>query len=169
MTKKYYTPKIEEFHVGFEYEQGMEFKNKISWSKQKWLITSWGDKDGLQHVINTKRVRVKHLDREDIGNEGWKGDSQFLSFKNAICFHNGERLLIFRPKTGGVCITARIVGLEEVGKEAPLNNLFNGTINNKSELRKILIQTGVKIRKVIDLKTAQERGEAGLPLNPLVK
>ena len=68
---KYYTPKIEEFHVGFEYEWYLEFKN--NWVKSKYEATDFLDHDGICFFDDYKtRVRVKYLDQEDIDSLGFE-------------------------------------------------------------------------------------------------
>ena len=64
--KKYYTPSIEEFHVGFEYE--------ISYDGETYQSKVVDDSDELHRIktaIESLWVRVKHLDREDIESLGW--------------------------------------------------------------------------------------------------
>ncbi len=61
---KHYTPSIEEFHVGFEYEEKIEID---LWEKTS--ITQSCDlefvEDDLEHN-NGSKIRVKYLDKEDI-------------------------------------------------------------------------------------------------------
>jgi hypothetical protein len=63
MKNKYYTPEIEEFHVGFEYERN-QYNNNI------WFKYVVERKDVLDH--SDKDIRVKYLDREDIESAGFK-------------------------------------------------------------------------------------------------
>ena len=68
-TKKYYTPEIEEFHVGFEYEEQVE-PGKWAWNTchpntfEK--LYDWDSMDMLKI-----RTRVKYLDQEDIESLGF--------------------------------------------------------------------------------------------------
>ena len=86
MEKKYYTPSIEEFHVGFEYEINQNNK----WIKKEFnpvkkddsitsnlfefddvykrlkSITNRWDSEKKKVVVSYEEIRVKHLDREDI-------------------------------------------------------------------------------------------------------
>ncbi|WP_372938815.1 hypothetical protein, partial [Seonamhaeicola sp.] len=72
---KYYTPTIEEFYVGFEYETLCEngnVKDDSNWNKFifgvydnfEFDIEGWSDV--LKEYISHKLIRAKHLDREDI-------------------------------------------------------------------------------------------------------
>ena len=89
MKDKYYTPEIEEFHVGFEYE--------VNYGKDRWV------KEGLHYAPqvvtlpykNLENIRVKHLDREDI---------ESLGFGKINDIHGGihpsyDRFLLFNDKT----------------------------------------------------------------------
>lgn len=63
----YYTPNIEEFHVGFEYEQ-KEYKNNV-WFNVTFSGMKWGK---IKSYIEQKLFRVKYLDKEDIESLGFK-------------------------------------------------------------------------------------------------
>ena len=71
--EKYYTPSIEEFRVGFEYE--VYVPEKELWSKETFYLDA--SHINLVKYVNIqtentlKKVRVKYLDREDIESLGW--------------------------------------------------------------------------------------------------
>lgn len=67
---KYYTPEIEEFHVGFEYE----ITNGYEWVKKSFCHEDFNTflYQHLYNAINQQHVRVKFLDREDIESLGWE-------------------------------------------------------------------------------------------------
>tara|TARA_B110001454_G_C12469589_1_gene329790 strand:- start:161 stop:547 length:387 start_codon:yes stop_codon:yes gene_type:complete len=118
--ENYYVPSIEEFRIGFEYEG---FVNGI-WNKfpiddvyqlRKIPYTSIEHNDG--------RVRVKHLDIEDIESFGFE-----LLSEDDYFSPNGYNIYI------GNVITKGIVEIYAEGV------CFMGVIKNKSELRKILEQ-----------------------------
>ena len=77
---KYYTPELEEFHVGFEYEYftkdwvGKDYTH--TWVKLKFnQKEDYGnDLDNMVYFIETEQVRVKYLDREDIESLGFDLD-----------------------------------------------------------------------------------------------
>ena len=65
---KYYTPEIEEFHVGFEYELLRRDSSSQWWSDEVWKTN-----DSVHNFFNLQfprkhgipsSVRVKYLDRE---------------------------------------------------------------------------------------------------------
>lgn len=64
MENKYYTPSLEEFHIGFEYEE-----DDSEWSKR--TFESYQDLEILNDDIIEGNIRVKKLDREDIESFGW--------------------------------------------------------------------------------------------------
>ena len=72
MDNKYYTPTIEEFHVGFEFESNyVGFSSDLKWRKillndsHDWFWTTY-----KQDAVETE-FRVKHLDKEDIESLGF--------------------------------------------------------------------------------------------------
>jgi len=134
MENKYYTPEIEEFYVGFEYEQEdiNEGGSSLSWYKHK--IENGLDIDQLEkNEEHGLSYRVKHLDREDIEECG--AEFQFiesLDFLPPIVsehFQLGVITIIF--KDNNICIHKNY-GL-----------LFQGTIKNKSELKILMKQLGI--------------------------
>lgn len=70
---KYYTPSIEEFHVGFEWEIKSEFAHKFCQdSKDQYVKMIFVETDILNAIsIYSKGIRVKHLDKEDIESLGF--------------------------------------------------------------------------------------------------
>ena len=143
MVDKYYTPTIEEFHEGFEYEYsycGGE------WVKEK-FTTSPGDIDCMagdwyEFSPNCPKTacRVKCLDAADIEECGWE--------KLGSAWYN---LKTVPGKLGYyLYVRIRIVGNDALVKAYrydPQDNpddiqeettLFDGIILNKSELKKIM-------------------------------
>lgn len=84
---KYYTPTIEEFHTGFEYETFVEDKN--IWSKETFYLNkSHIDLVYFVSLIgkeNVPKVRVKYLDKEDIESLGFRVEQKPLG-----SWHEGE-------------------------------------------------------------------------------
>lgn len=150
---EYYTPTIEEFHVGFEFESDyilFHNGNKLkanSWSKiiltedADWLWESY------KHDAVPTEFRVKHLDREDI-------ESLLipLGFKHEESYSSTEIKMIrgsIWSKAVTISMYKGVVSIKEfkfTGDERSPNNCWNvfaGKIKNKSELKRILTQTGV--------------------------
>ncbi len=124
---KYYTPTIEEFHVGFEYQSlwGLEGIN------EEWHDEVYSEKDCVNNLCGT--LRVKHLDREDIESLGFECTNDhigFLTFKKQGC------IIELAPKNPNEAPVVRITRDSSSSK-------FEGTIKNKSELKRILKQLGI--------------------------
>jgi len=162
---KYYEPKITDFHIGFSYEYIPRVYNwYLEDSGDKWVKETFSagfGRDGdselneIEQSITEDKIRVKYLDRKDIeselkfskdnkgiywrlgrqgipisGHAGWTEwlitNSSNQSF--SLCFADGRNLIIEN------------MSWEET-KLPPV--VFNGKAKNRSELKKILIQTGV--------------------------
>jgi hypothetical protein len=123
---KYYQPTIEEFHVGFEYEAMMIHEDRFL----KHIV------EELNHITGFSpptEIRVKHLDQEDIESFGWFHDENECYYDGnwgdiALYHSDGERKV-------------RIVAYPHSPIKSSI--LFNGTIRNKSELKRVLIQIGM--------------------------
>ena len=146
--EKYYTPELEEFHVGFEFEYN---KGGDNWVKH--TSGNHDFRDGIIDVgvgetddalynpfhmgISEREFRVKHLDREDIESLGWvSGESYGMS-----CYlrtdENGVAII------DGYQLDFHSWELVEIYQESTSDLKFSGTIKNKSELKKLLKQLGI--------------------------
>lgn len=147
MENKYYTPKIEEFHVGFDYETLFKLVDGDYWKQDRFNYHSPSILQ-LKDSIKEGLVRVKYLDKEDI-------ESLEFEFKETNKMRNWYiKEQIYERLPGGssytfwsmtvehdpdmkiVKITANIDGTTEV--------FFEGLIKNKSELVRILKMIGVE-------------------------
>jgi hypothetical protein len=129
---KYYTPTIEEFYVGFEYERivpGMEYGKTIYDGFYSIRAYDWDT--SIEEDIKDGEIRVKYLDKEDIESLGFityddttfdKGDLQ-IRF-NCLLRKKGQGL--------GLVIYDRYSGI-----------IFTGYIKNKSELIKLFKQLDI--------------------------
>lgn len=135
---KYYTPSIEEFHVGFEYERLESHRVyyqdnapiKQSWNKKKWSSkeTRIGN---LECMITAKEIRVKYLDKEDIESLGFEYIRKDIE---RIVFHYKSYKLVLFKNNNHILIS-----------DDPYSAfLFKGIIKNKSELKKLLEQLNIK-------------------------
>ncbi len=137
---KYYVPSIEEFHVGFEYE---EFSNRNEWFKN-----DFGDSNGefnnelteCNWNINRNKLRVKYLDKEDIESLGWIFEKQHPGLNDMTFSHsNREIMLEFEDFNDILPFNVRIWEGDCMNEI----NYFNGKIKNKSELIKLMKQLGI--------------------------
>jgi hypothetical protein len=154
---KYYTPTIEELHVGFEYE--------IKTTNGTWVNTKANNLKLIKEIFETfqnKPIRVKHLDREDIESFGfewnemglWRDDLERFMFRKEVETHKGKELanILYVPKTNWMLIYLTPTTKDYGGYvlEIPENKItiaggtvFAGKIKNKSELKRILTQIGL--------------------------
>jgi len=73
----YYTPTIEEFHIGFQYEYLNE--------NNDWIKCTPTEITELDFKYQTYGLRVKYLDQSDIESLGWEHD-QYVPERN-ICLN----------------------------------------------------------------------------------
>jgi hypothetical protein len=140
--EKYYTPTIEEFHVGFE------FGGK-SYVSGEWIKHTLQETDHLDIDKIYKTSRVKHLDREDIESfnfihTGRTIDDWYelkITRPGVMTAHTNRRFLLmhdFRTNQGVVIKTYDY----ETSDEGE-NTVYRGSCRNKSELKRILNQIGI--------------------------
>jgi len=132
---KYYTPTIEEFHVGFEYEQAsMKMAASKKWHKEIFYLND-SHIDIVKYGSLDKNTRVKYLDQEDIEELGFTDKS--TASREVF---SKERLILDKVEPNKF----RLV----YNEDASYNSyLFYGTIKNKSELKKVLKQIGYESNK----------------------
>jgi hypothetical protein len=132
MGDMYYTPTIEEFHVGFEceYVEEEHFGEKI-WSEfdidssmamEQFVYDYHHSDKSLKELF-----RVKYLDREDIERLGFE--------KVGSECYRGSKFEIHKYEDG---LDVMILSLDQ-------DVLFNGIIRNKSELERVLKMIDVEI------------------------
>lgn len=127
MTDKYYTPTIEEFRVGFEYESQDLCLNETCWVKEKYQGEEL--RTYLTDELERKEIRVKQLDKEDIESLGFTFIKENI-FKKETEIHKYELLFYNNQLT-----TINVNNVKET-----MGGYFFGTIKNKSELQIILKQ-----------------------------
>lgn len=92
MENKYYTPSIEEFHVGFEYET---YSDQKGWEPKVYGLLDFIDWGYDGNYICVGSVRVKYLDQSDIEELGWIKNDRPLSHEWEL----GEwRLMFYRAR-----------------------------------------------------------------------
>lgn len=151
---KYYTPSIEEFRVGFEYEYttiGTVEVNPnrfITTPGKTWLkeiVTEDFKFEDIRRSIFFKTIRVKYLDKEDIEGLGFKYSSNYADFpklgflEESKVFTDKLQYLLYYDPTNLQCKIERIYNCG-TGED---DFLFNGTIKNISELKVLLKQLGI--------------------------
>jgi len=149
MEAQYYTPTIDEFHVGFEFEMDAG----TGWSKQTfpkpwWESGGMGGMSTLKRCLQDKNIRVKHLCRQDIedlltkmgfeveddinSNGGFKQEFRD-NLEIKVEANKTDTPMVFIFKSDGLYH----IEIDETRK------VFELDIRNKSELRKIMQQCGI--------------------------
>ena len=128
----YYTPSIEEFHVGSEYEQleASDAANgpepELSWVKKQ-VYHGFGCFDEDRWALEENEIRVKYLDKEDI---------EELGFENK--YYSDEHNTNLFEYAGVILVTLSYNWDTNLTNIISENTNFKGVINNKSELKQVL-------------------------------
>jgi hypothetical protein len=129
---KYYTPTIEEFHVGFEYEikpfnkEWGEHDRTFIYPEGIYNYTRIHGIESLESPIKKECVRVKYLDREDIESLG------FVYSEECIYYTPKRNFQLNHKET-------HVYNLRVIDEENA-EVIFIGYIKNKSELKRLLKQ-----------------------------
>ena len=125
MELKYYTPTIEDFHKGFEFEW---LHNEFV--KETFAITTDDDLEIIDDEIREGKIRVKHLDIQDIESLGWE-ISKIQRNPKTACFEKSDSAFRFVLE----------IDINSVKIDAYLDfkiPMFIGSVKNKSELKKLM-------------------------------
>ena len=126
MESKYYTPKIEEFHVGFEYEALFTDKKKepnLRWVKMNEPFQFKRLYEWLE--LPEPGLRVKYLDKEDIESLGFKQ----LDRVNTSRYIKNDVSIWLGDVNKGILTKIEVRDRLRAGV---VTRLFIGTIKNKS-------------------------------------
>jgi hypothetical protein len=132
---KYYTPSIEEFRVGFEFEfRHSDYKEK-GWIKYTTPNLNIEEEDCPFSCIgySLEEYRVKYLDQSDIESLG------FILNENSNIYHKDKYTLQYCQSMNN-----HVEVYSNIFKEGYNDNLFNGKVKNKSELKVLLKQLGIE-------------------------
>ena len=139
MTKEYYTPRIEDFYVGFEF---VLWLNNSYWSKPRvWDYKTTDSLKQIEQDINNQQVKVKYLDKEDIESLGFRRDMIKNTLVNNFIFYKDNISLSFDNQINDLKISV-------LTKSKRTCDLFVGHIKNISELKVLLKQ--LEIENVIN-------------------
>ena len=144
---KYYTPEIEEFHVGFEFESHTMSSGGVwmpdgevippvpVWNKELFNekhLDRFNCAYDFKAVLEDERIRIKHLDRYDIESLGWEYQPDRDNLELFYDKEKGAHSIIHNKINDWVLITLR----NKIRKED--HTAFAGTVKNKSELKRLL-------------------------------
>lgn len=133
MDIKYYTPTLEEFHVGFRYE-------KLSLSQEKpvaevdWFKEVLEDSLELPYIeedLDDGILRVKYLDQDDLEELGWELDG---CMKKSGCIYF---------KSNFTCITESPYDKKIVIQQEG-DMIFYGYCKNYNELERLMKQLNIE-------------------------
>lgn len=148
MADKYYTPTIEEFHVGFEYEKN-DGAIEPNWRSYTCIDVPLFDKNTvIKKVIAEGGLRVKYLDKEDIKSLSWKYDNNAEPYPEKEPYECPIAFDIDTQLENGICYILylykdNVVWVEWIKDCAGMGYIFKGTIKNKSELKILMKQLGI--------------------------
>lgn len=140
---KYYTPNLDEFHKGFEYEvfqKGQPYEPNTMYlvppeTEDKWYKFKYPDPFlgyNLDRIFKSYTIRVKHIDEQDCLD---------LGLKTKVWYNGGGYF-----EKGDFTIGINSVGhFCTISQNDEGNNIirFSGNLKNKSELRRILKQINI--------------------------
>jgi hypothetical protein len=139
MKDKYYTPEIEEFRVGFEFEMNNTWGGWTKLTLTEEMLKGdvmIGLGSGNERAPYYHDTRVKYLNREDIESLGFEYYKTHPGM-NQMEFEGAKYLLTYDPDFAGR-------GWLRIAMEGEGDvTLFTGTIKNKSELKVLLKQLNI--------------------------
>lgn len=146
--EKYYTPTIEEFYVGFEYEalnsnEWLFQESEFGWKNILWeprLVSQNMFIENIYLAILKKWIRVKYLDKEDIESLGWKFYASKEEF-DSYDLSTGDDLKNTKENQWNLRQSKKSNKLY-IHQGTNWVRFF-GTIKNKSELKRLMLQLGI--------------------------
>lgn len=145
LMEKYYTPTIEEFHVGFEYES-LEFDDwtDLQNDKKEWLemiSTTAEDLPLVENKIKLNEIRVKCLGQSDIESFGFRFVEEYNPLPESSY---GRKYIKFISEAATIPLS---IWYANVGNKMHIwqdkISYFNGHIKNISELKTLFKQLGI--------------------------
>jgi hypothetical protein len=144
----YYTPTIEEFYIGFEYEyKATDFSD----SPAKWIKEVYSKElhnnfpvdihhsEPTEIEISVESIRVKYLDQGDIESFHFVRSTDDAFWYKYI--DNGISIEIYMEGHDGLSVIEE----DSTDEYTTRNFLFKGNIKNKSEFVKLMKQIGIRI------------------------
>lgn len=134
MENKYYTPELEEFYVGFEYEVLRKSPTTEEWvkfifPKYPRVGVEWGTQDPY-NIVGRLTHRVKYIDKEDIESLGCIQDTN-----NIYWYTYNNHVFNYSDVTNWMNVWIKDT-FYSPGRTA----VFSGIVKNKSEFKKLIKQ-----------------------------
>ncbi len=140
---KYYTPELEEFHVGFEYYHATFKDQELS----KYIVDDSYDFSTLKEEIIGEVVRVKYLDRKDIESL-WGKINEWVIPKSGGSYRLILHTRLNLPFERTITIEMKNHVRDGSGDYTVLPVLYRIKVKNKSEFRKLLKQIGYESKGI---------------------
>ena len=152
MYDKYYTPAIEEFHIGFEYEENrygkIKYEEELSNFNTAWYKECYNFNspyfDSVKEDILNGCIRVKYLDVDDLVQLGFEHIGGKLTSDVLQLFrYNNNRYFVHLTYTR--LSAACVIQIETSVFENSVRTLVVHSIGikNKSELLKLMAQLNI--------------------------
>ena len=145
MYDKYYTPTIEEFHIGFEYELFLDSADiGFQWNKMDMDTSELLPLSNIEELLERHKVRVKYLDIDDLNEIGFKhiGGKLLRDVGQLFVFNNGRYFVhVNYTRFSDRCV----LKIETSVFENSVRTLVVHSIGikNKSELLKLMAQLNI--------------------------
>jgi len=138
MENKYYTPAIEDLHVGYEYEYRVG-KN-YAWNTAK-ILDLYTDRDGcgtyeVEQYLGEGNIRTPYLTKEQIESEGWEIKTYDIHKAFDFAFKK-ENYFGVRLKTGKLDIHMADVIKDKYLENTSHGRLYYGECKSINEFRTI--------------------------------
>lgn len=141
---KYYTPELEEFNFGFEFEYIHPFlpeDKDPEWQPYNWKsqmatvnLTPWGISIG-GFVIKQEFIRVKYLDKEYIESLGFDNYIPPIEYNHSWNYMGSKEPKLYIWFNNPIPIVRIYSSFPTI--------IFQGIIKNKSELKRLMKQLGI--------------------------
>jgi hypothetical protein len=142
---KYYTPEIQEFYVGFEYET---YNDRCDSWMHSFYETGHDARNSPLNELDMSKERVKHLDEDDIKSLGCKHVAggklndktiQFFSKLTSKGYWVHLKIIFFSD----IAVIGVEVSVEEESERTLI--VHSIIIKNKSELKKLMKQLNIEL------------------------
>lgn len=124
--EKYYTPKLDELFVGYEYEDKRLLRN----NKEKWIkeiLPKGISFTYLEYLVKYNLIRTPYLTKEQLINEGWELIAEPF---NSWTFKKGLYIIQYLYNVQGLYIN--------IQEEEGLVQIYRGFCKSINEFRKLI-------------------------------
>lgn len=140
MENKYYTPTLDEFYIGFEFET--LYNDKF----EEAIVLFWADFEDTTYNLSPNRIRVKYLDQSDLEELGFQ-QYTYLRDGGTQVFRNLNKeyeIYFYRTNSISDIDPDKVKIIRHHENPSIKGQIFDGKIKNKSELKKLLKQLNIK-------------------------